>query len=98
MNRDSAIALIKSIEPAIRSLGAVALYIFGSTARDEAKPTSDIDIFVDRDPSKHVGLIELTNLEFLLEETLGTDVDLCTRTALHPALRETIEKTAIRVF
>lgn len=98
MRRDRAIELIKTIEPAIRSLGAAALYIFGSTARDDATPTSDIDIFVDRDPSKHVGLIEFSNLEILLEETLGTEVDLCTRAALHPALRETIEKTAIKVF
>lgn len=98
MRRDRAIELIKTIEPAIRSFGAAALYIFGSTARDDATPTSDIDIFVDRDPTKNVGLIEFSNLEFLLEETLGTGVDLCTRAALHPALRETIEKTAIKVF
>lgn len=98
MRRDRAIALIKTIEPAIRSLGASALYLFGSTARDVATPSSDIDIFVDRDPTKHVGLTDFSDIEALLEKTLGTKIDLCTRTALHPALRETIEKTAIRVF
>ena len=98
MNREKAITLIRGAEKALRAMGASALYLFGSTARNEATPQSDIDIFIDRDPDKPVGLIELTNIEFLLEDTLGTNVDLCTRTALHPALRSSIEETAIRVF
>ncbi len=98
MNRDDAIARIKKIEPAVRNFGAAALYLFGSTARNEAKATSDVDIFIDRDPRKPFGMMELTGLEFLLEEVLGADVDLTTRTSLHPALRDDIEKTAIRVL
>ena len=98
MNRDDAIARIKKSEQAIRAFGASALYLFGSTARNEAKPTSDVDIFIDKDPEKPFGMMELTGLEFLLEDILGTDVDLATRTSLHPALRDDIEKTAIRVL
>ena len=94
----TAVRLIKSAEPAIRALGASALYLFGSTARDEAKLSSDIDIFIDRDPNKHCGFIDLTNLERLLCDTLGQEVDLCTRTALHPALRQSIEQSAIRIL
>lgn len=45
MNRDDAIAKLKGAESAIRAMGATALYLFGSTARNEAKPTSDVDIF-----------------------------------------------------
>jgi uncharacterized protein len=98
MNRDDAIARIKTAEPAIRALGAQAVYLFGSTARNEATPTSDVDIFIDKDPQKPFGMMELTGLEFLLEEVLGTDVDLATRTSLHPALRADIEESAIRVL
>lgn len=98
VNRDDAIARIKQIEPDIRAFGAAALYIFGSTARNEAKAASDVDVFIDRDPTKHVGFIELFEIEELLEAALGSPVDLCTRTALHPALRDNIEKSAIRVL
>lgn len=98
MNRDDAIARIKQIEPAIRAFGASALYLFGSTARNEAMPTSDVDIFVDLDPSKKVGLFELFDMEDHLEHALGTRVDLGTRTGLHPILRNDIEQSAIRVF
>ena len=98
MKRNAAIELIRSIEPAIRALGASALYLFGSTARDEARPLSDIDVFIDRDATKKLGLIELGELEHLLEATLGTKVDLATRDALHPVLKPEIERTAIRVL
>jgi uncharacterized protein len=97
MNRDDAIARIKQIEPAIRACGASALYLFGSTARNEAKPTSDVDIFVDRDGTQKLGFIEFFDLKELLENTLGTKVDLCTRASLHPILRPDIEQAAIRV-
>ncbi|MFM9938702.1 MAG: nucleotidyltransferase family protein [Hyphomicrobiaceae bacterium] len=72
-------------------------YLFGSTARNEAKPTSDVDIFIDRDPQLPIGMMELTGLEYLLEEALGVDVDRVTRSSLHPALRDDIENTAIRI-
>ena len=77
---------------------AAALYLFGSTARNQATPTSDIDIFIDRDPAKRCGFIELLDMEELLKETLGAKVDLATRTSLHPALRDEIERTAIRIL
>jgi len=55
-------------------------------------------VFVDRDPAKRFGFMELTELEFLLRDILGAEVDVSTRTGLHPALSEAIEKSAIRVL
>lgn len=98
MNRDEAISRIKHIEPAIRALGASALYLFGSTARNDAKPTSDVDVFIDKDPTKPFGLIEFFDIEELLEAALGTKVDFTTRDALHPVLKADIERSAIRVL
>jgi predicted nucleotidyltransferase len=98
MSSEEIIAKIRRNADAIRALGAGSLYLYGSHARGEARPGSDVDIFIDRDPAKHFGFIELTELEFLLQDILGADVDVSTRTALHPALSASIEKTAIRVL
>lgn len=98
MNRDDAIARIKNAEPAIRALGAQAVYLFGSTARDEAAPTSDVDIFIDKDPSKPFGLTQFFDLEETLQAALGTKVDFTTRDALHPVLKADIERSAVRVL
>ena len=98
MGREQVISKIRRNAEAIRALGAGGLYLYGSHARDEAGPGSDIDVFVDRDPSKHFGFIELTELEFLLRDILGAEVDVATRTGLHPALSWEIEKSAIKVL
>ena len=98
MGREEVIAKIRRNADAIRALGAGSLYLYGSHARDEAGAGSDIDVFIDRDPRKHFGFIELTELEFLLRNILGTDVDVSTRTGLHPALSREIEKSAVKVL
>ena len=72
MKRDVAIAKLKENEDAIRALGATSLYLYGSTARDEAGPESDVDVFVEYVP--HVfTLLELSGLKILFEERLGTE-------------------------
>lgn len=98
MTRDQAIHAIQVNADAIRRLGASALYLYGSVARDTAGPGSDIDVFVDRDPNRRFGFIELTELEFFLQDLLGAKVELSTRSGLHPALSTTIERSAIRVI
>lgn len=98
MSRDDVVTRIQKSEPAIRALGAQAHYLFGSTACNEASPQSDVHIFIDKDPKKTFGMMELTELEFLLDEVLGADVDRATRNSLYLALRDNIEKTAIRIL
>lgn len=98
MDRTQAVSLIKRAEAQIKALGASSIYLFGSTARNEARASSDVDVFIDRDPLKPFGMMELTGLEFLLEDLLGTPVDVGTRASLHPAIRPIVEREAIRVF
>jgi predicted nucleotidyltransferase len=98
MRRDELIAKIRENAEAVRALGAGALFLYGSHARDEAGPGSDVDVFIDRNPNARFGFIELTELEFLLQDILGVDVDLSTRTALHPGLRREIETSAVKVL
>jgi predicted nucleotidyltransferase len=97
MNQQLAIAKLKANEDAIRALGATALFLYGSTARNEAGPQSDIDVFVEYAPVKFT-LFELAGLKALLEEKLGVSVDVTTRKGLNPRLRKRIEESAIRVF
>jgi predicted nucleotidyltransferase len=48
MPRDEVIAKLKAVEPALRAHGAAALYLFGSYARNEAQPGSDVDVLIDK--------------------------------------------------
>jgi len=98
MMRTETIARLKSKADALRARGATALYLFGSTARDEARSSSDIDIFIDYDRARKFSLLDLASLKNFLEDELTAKVDITTRDSLHPRLRDGIEKSAIRVF
>ena len=73
-------------------MGATSLYLFGSTARDEAAANSDLDLFLEYDP------VDLVGIKLFLEETLGIEADVTTRDGLHPMLKDKIERSAVRVF
>jgi len=97
MDRNHVINALKAHESELRAGGVEPLYLFGSTARGEAKPESDVDLFLDyHDP--HFSLIELVELQERISELLDTRVDLMTRGSLHPAFRSEVERAAVRIF
>ena len=98
MRRDDAIAKLKASEDAIRALGAISLYLYGSTARDEANLISDVDVFIEYDQAKKFSLFDLVGIKQTLEDRLNAEVDVATRDGLHPVLRKRIERSAIHVF
>jgi hypothetical protein len=98
MKRADAINKLMGSADAIKARGATSLYLFGSTARDEAQPQSDLDLFLDYDPKKKFSLVDLVGIKLFLEDQLGMQVDVTTRDSLHPMLRRDIEESAVRVF
>lgn len=98
MRKDDAIGAMRGQADAVKALGATALYIFGSTARDDANPVSDLDLFIDYDAASHFSLVELVAIKQFLESRLGVPVDLTTRDSLDPLLKDRIEASAERVF
>lgn len=98
MRRDQVITKLKAVEPAIRALGANALYLYGSHARDEARHDSDVDVFIDKDPTRQFGFDEFMTIYFKLQEALGADIGYTTREGLVEFYRPDIEREAIRVF
>jgi predicted nucleotidyltransferase len=97
MKREEAIRRLKDNEALLRQLGVEHLYLFGSTARDEACEDSDIDLFFDHPPGS-IGLYELMDLKEAAARILGRKADIMSRRSLHPALRQRIEAAALRVF
>jgi hypothetical protein len=97
MNRADVIRLLKRHEAELKKLGVEHLFLFGSVAREDAKDGSDIDLFFDHAKGQ-LGLYELMDVKERAREILGRPTDIMTRASLHPALRERIEETALRVF
>jgi uncharacterized protein len=97
MQRDEAITKLKQHETELRQLGVEHLYLFGSTARGEAREDSDIDLFFDH-PEGSLGLFQLMDVKDTAARILGRKTDIMTRRSLHPVLRQRIEASALQVF
>jgi predicted nucleotidyltransferase len=97
MNRATAISRLITHEAELKQLGVDHLFLFGSTARDEAGDTSDVDLFFDH-PEGAIGLYELLDIQEAAERILGRKADVMTRRSLHPLLRQQIEASAQPVF
>jgi predicted nucleotidyltransferase len=97
MDREAAVTKLRRHARELRAEGVRTLYLFGSTARNQARATSDVDLFFDYDDPRF-SLVELVRVKDRISAILGVDADVMTRDSLHPMLRERIEASAIRVF
>jgi uncharacterized protein len=97
MVRDEAIRRLKKHQADLQRLGVEHLYLFGSTARNEAGPDSDVDLFFDH-PEGSLGLFQLMQVKAAAANILGRKTDIMTRRSLHPVLRARIEASALQVF
>lgn len=69
--------------------GIASLSVFGSAARGNAGPDSDIDVLYELKPGVRLGW-EIEDLNQELTDLFGRRVDLVSRRALHPLLRDTV--------
>ena len=75
--------------------GVKSLALFGSVARDEARPDSVVDLLVEFD--QPVGLFAFIGLKQFLETLLACQVDLGTLRSLKPRLKDSVLQEAIHV-
>lgn len=95
MRRDEVLRVLSENREELRSFGVERLSLFGSVARDEARPGSDVDLLVEFRPETRAGLFEVVRLKAHLEELLGTSVDLVPEDALKRGLLERVLGEAI---
>ncbi len=96
MRRDEALRLLIEARPEmVERFGVKRLRLFGSTARDEAREDSDVDVLVEFErPATFDGYFGLMHF---LEDRLGVSVDLVTEKGLKERVRPHVEKDAIHV-
>jgi uncharacterized protein len=98
MKRAIALARLRPLEQRLRQQGVTALYLFGSTARDQADEASDIDLLFDYDPASRFDLFAQAGVYLDIKAALGCEVDLVSRRTLRPLLRDKVESELVQVF
>lgn len=99
MLRDHVIAKLKDALPGLkRDYGVAELYLFGSVARGDDRPDSDVDVLVEFRPDADVSMTTLANIAIRLEDLLGRSVDVVeNHPGLRPTFRERIEHDRLKV-
>ncbi|MBI5031204.1 MAG: nucleotidyltransferase family protein [Chloroflexi bacterium] len=95
MRRDEVLNILREHKPQVHQFGVKTLAVFGSVARDEARPDSDVDILVEFDPPPTFE--RYMDLKFYLEELLGCRVDLGIPSNIKPRIRPRIQAEALYV-
>jgi len=99
MDANQIVTRLKAKEDALRSQGVNSLVLFGSHARGENTPGSDIDLMIEIAPdASGIGVLELGGFAIEFKELLETPVDLIEGPPRKPQLKAEIERDGVRVF
>lgn len=98
MKRAAALRKLRLLEPIFRAEGARALYLFGSTARNEARLNSDVDILVEFSPRRKPSLFDIARLTQIASDVVQAPVDLVPQHRMRPHIFNHIQSTMKKVF
>jgi predicted nucleotidyltransferase len=89
---------LKADEPELRRLGVRRLALFGSAARGEDRPDSDIDLLAAFDPTRRLSLLDIVHIENHLSDLLGRRVELVEEGCLRPRAQASADQDLVVAF
>ncbi len=98
MNRQEIIAMLRENEPTLRARGVSHAALFGSRARGDNRPDSDIDIMIEFDPAAHITVFNYAGLKDYIADLFDGPVDVVNRDGLKPYVRPAATADAICAF
>jgi predicted nucleotidyltransferase len=98
MKRDEVISKLRAHEAELKAAGILRLATFGSVARGDDSPESDVDLLAEFDKTKHYTLLTMGRIESRLADLLGTRVDLSSPEWLKESVKKQVLQDAVLAF
>ena len=98
MERDAIIARLRERQDELKARGVRHAALFGSRARGDHHPDSDIDIMIELEPEAHVGLWGFVEIVQAIESMFPTSVDVSNIRSQRPHVRPYAARDAIYAF
>lgn len=90
--------ILRKNQPKLRELGVLHAAVFGSVARGESGQDSDVDIVIDLDPDRRLGVFEYSRIILDIQDLIGTKTDVVSRDSIKPLLHEPMVRDAVHAF
>jgi len=98
LSLEAIVVKLKALAPALRAEGVTRLYLFGSRARGDARPDSDLDVLVETTSEGETPPFDYFKALHLVEDSTGLQVQISIRNLLKPRIAERIADDLIEVF
>ena len=98
MDRRDIIAILRENEAPLRQRGVRHAALFGSCARGEQRPDSDVDIMIEVDPAARIGVYEYVAIKDYIAGLFDAHVDVVRRDRLMPYVGPAAARDAIYAF
>ncbi len=89
MDREEVLAVLRAHERELKAAGILSLSLFGSTARGDASPDSDVDLLAAFDSSRKLSTLDVVAIQLRISGLLGRPVDLSEEGTLKPRVKGT---------
>ena len=89
---------LRAHEEELRGFGVAHAAVFGSVARGDDRADSDVDVLIELDRDRAMGIFEYARVKLYINEILEGAGDVVNRRGLKPGLRENVVRDAVDVF
>jgi predicted nucleotidyltransferase len=98
LSRDELLQILRRLEPALRAKGVIELAMFGSRARGDHRPDSDVDLLVAVKSGIKFSLLDLVGVSHIISDEIGVPANLFMKRSLDPTMAATIRADLLEVF
>ena len=95
---EQTLRILRANADALRAKGVLHAAVFGSVARGQPGKDSDIDVLVEIDPGKHVGLFGYSSIKLALDRLMDRKVDMVDAKVLKAIVREEVMREKVDAF
>jgi uncharacterized protein len=98
MTREEIIAAIKGRSEVIKAEGVTKLALFGSRARGDQRPDSDIDVLIEVEPDASFSILNLIGVEHIIQDATGLQTQATMRRSMPPRFAQRVNDDILEVF
>jgi uncharacterized protein len=98
MTREEIVAAIRGNSEAIKAEGVTSLAIFGSRARGDYRPDSDLDVLIEVEPDASFSILDLIGVEHIIQDATGLQTQATMRRSMQSRFAARIADDILEVF